>query len=174
MFAIIPNANQLYSYNFVLFLRSTSIELEDKQQHLELQIRELMMKDGKSPQMRLMNHVLFFSFINVLCSILQHLAFAEFDKTVFLVSTEEDQTMIGLLTRELVDIVDQRNSLVELLDNDRKRWLYILSSFFFIDFYSVWNRRANQVPITIFSSLIMFFMHRTFRRIVNLVIHVHS
>lgn len=121
MFAIIRNANQLYSYNFVLFLRSTSIELEDKQQHLELQIRELMMKDGKSPQMRLMNHVLFFSFINVLGSILQHLAFAEFDKTVFLVSTEEDQTMIGLLTRELVDIVDQRNSLVELLDNDRKR-----------------------------------------------------
>ena len=28
------------------FLRSNSIELEDKQQHLEQQIRELMMKDG--------------------------------------------------------------------------------------------------------------------------------
>ena len=36
---------------------------------------------------------------------------------------------IEQLTRELVDIVEQRNKLVELLDDDRKRYLFF-SSFF--------------------------------------------
>ncbi|CAB4010569.1 -methionine sulfoxide oxidase MICAL3-like [Paramuricea clavata] len=36
-------------------------------------------------------------------------------------STEDDQIKIEQLTRELVDIVEQRNNLVELLDHDRKR-----------------------------------------------------
>ena len=47
-------------------------------------------------------------------------------------STEDDQIKIDQLTRELVDIVEQRNSLVELLEQDRKRcvdrWLEFMFS----------------------------------------------
>lgn len=81
-FDLVNRKNTLIRYESELVIRSNSIELEDQQQRLEQQVRELLMKEE---------------------------------------SSEDDQIKIEQLTRELVDIVEQRNTLVELLEQDRKR-----------------------------------------------------
>jgi hypothetical protein len=58
----------------------------------------------------------------------------------FSVSTEDDQIKIEQLTRELVDIVEQRNTLVELLEHDRKRYLLLL-----VFRYIISNQHAHML-----------------------------
>ncbi|NXC71258.1 MICA3 monooxygenase, partial [Anhinga anhinga] len=111
-FKLVQEKNALVRYESELMIFARELELEDRQSRLQQELRERMAVEGESKREHFMNCM---SIFLALCMLIA------FDISVDHLKTDEELSEEKRILNEMLEVVEQRDSLVALLEEQRLR-----------------------------------------------------
>ncbi|NXS54932.1 MICA3 monooxygenase, partial [Brachypteracias leptosomus] len=111
-FKLVQEKNALVRYESELMIFARELELEDRQSRLQQELRERMAVEGKSKREY---------FIDCTCIFLALHMLIVFDISVDHLKTDEELSEEKRILNEMLEVVEQRDSLVALLEEQRLR-----------------------------------------------------
>ncbi|NXA28204.1 MICA3 monooxygenase, partial [Ibidorhyncha struthersii] len=111
-FKLVQEKNALVRYESELMIFARELELEDRQSRLQQELRERMAVEGEMKR----EH-----FINCMCLFLALCMLIVFDISVDHLKTDEELSEEKRILNEMLEVVEQRDSLVALLEEQRLR-----------------------------------------------------
>ncbi|NXN72781.1 MICA3 monooxygenase, partial [Himantopus himantopus] len=111
-FKLVQEKNALVRYESELMIFARELELEDRQSRLQQELRERMAVEGEMKR----EH-----FINCMCLFLALCVLIVFDISVDHLKTDEELSEEKRILNEMLEVVEQRDSLVALLEEQRLR-----------------------------------------------------
>ncbi|NXW04679.1 MICA3 monooxygenase, partial [Fregetta grallaria] len=111
-FKLVQEKNALVRYESELMIFARELELEDRQSRLQQELRERMAVEGESKREY---------FINRMCVFLALCMLIVFDISVDHLKTDEELSEEKRILNEMLEVVEQRDSLVALLEEQRLR-----------------------------------------------------
>ncbi|XP_012983284.2 F-actin-monooxygenase MICAL3 isoform X4 [Melopsittacus undulatus] len=111
-FKLVQEKNALVRYESELMIFARELELEDRQSRLQQELRERMAVEGESNR----EH-----FIDCMCVFLALCMLIVFDLSVDHLKTEAELSEEKRILNEMLEVVEQRDSLVALLEEQRLR-----------------------------------------------------
>ncbi|NWH15663.1 MICA3 monooxygenase, partial [Grus americana] len=111
-FKLVQEKNALVRYESELMIFARELELEDRQSRLQQELRERMAVEGKSKREHFTDHMCIFL---ALCMLIV------FDISVDHLKTDEELSEEKRILNEMLEVVEQRDSLVALLEEQRLR-----------------------------------------------------
>ncbi|NXV76707.1 MICA3 monooxygenase, partial [Atlantisia rogersi] len=111
-FKLVQEKNALVRYESELMIFARELELEDRQSRLQQELRERMAVEGKSTR----EH-----FVGCTCVFLALCVLMVFDVFVDHLKTDEELSEEKRILNEMLEVVEQRDSLVALLEEQRLR-----------------------------------------------------
>ncbi|NXF49393.1 MICA3 monooxygenase, partial [Oceanites oceanicus] len=111
-FKLVQEKNALVRYESELMIFARELELEDRQSRLQQELRERMAVEGESKREY---------FISRMCVFLALCMLIVFDISVDHLKTDEELSEEKRILNEMLEVVEQRDSLVALLEEQRLR-----------------------------------------------------
>ncbi|NXW88412.1 MICA3 monooxygenase, partial [Alopecoenas beccarii] len=111
-FKLVQEKNALVRYESELMIFARELELEDRQSRLQQELRERMAVEGKSKRE---------DFLDGVCVFLAVCMLIVFDISVDHLKTDEELSEEKRILNEMLEVVEQRDSLVALLEEQRLR-----------------------------------------------------
>ncbi|NXK08141.1 MICA3 monooxygenase, partial [Herpetotheres cachinnans] len=111
-FKLVQEKNALVRYESELMIFARELELEDRQSRLQQELRERMAVEGESER----EH-----FIDGMCIFLALCMLIVFDISIDHLKTDEELSEEKRILNEMLEVVEQRDSLVALLEEQRLR-----------------------------------------------------
>ncbi|NXJ97574.1 MICA3 monooxygenase, partial [Corythaixoides concolor] len=111
-FKLVQEKNALVRYESELMIFARELELEDRQSRLQQELRERMAVEGERKRER---------FVDCVCGFLALCVLIVFDISVDHLKTDEELSEEKRILNEMLEVVEQRDSLVALLEEQRLR-----------------------------------------------------